>query len=227
MDLYACESEEQVATIGSDCHLLRLRLLLLWLHWLRLHRLRLHWLRLTQVATIGSDCRLLWLQLLLLRLLWLRLLWSRLENILCASCELLCAETSGLITSKNRHLHLADLCYHRCVWPFVVGHIEPDELCHVSCLLVHSNLHLIIDKERWQGRFCKSNHKDYFFFRCKRALSNLINLEINLNYIRWTFLHFLTLPSWRQRIRYSKVRRVSVIFLKHWRFVAPRDIIRV
>jgi hypothetical protein len=26
--------------------------------------------------------------------------------------------------------------YHRCDWPFVIGHIEPDKMCYVSCLLL-------------------------------------------------------------------------------------------
>ena len=31
---------------------------------------------------------------------------------------------------------------------FVIGYIEPDEMCHVSSLLVHSSLYLITVKKR-------------------------------------------------------------------------------
>jgi hypothetical protein len=38
------------------------------------------------------------------------------------------------------------------VWPFVYGHIETDEMCHVNCLLIHLRLMLIIVKDWWKDR---------------------------------------------------------------------------
>ena len=73
--------------------------------------------------------------------------------------------------SRNRYLHLEDIWYHRCVWPFVIGHIDPDEMCHVNSLFVHSSLYLIIVKERWKDIFAKSHQKEHFFFCRSKTLN--------------------------------------------------------
>jgi len=69
----------------------------------------------------------------------------------------------------------------------VNGHIEPDEMCHERCLLVHSSLYLTIVKEWWKDRLWKVTTKNIFFF-CSLKSKRTLSKPINSDYFRWTFL---------------------------------------
>ena len=68
--------------------------------------------------------------------------------------------SAALVTSLLRKLNIPLLWKSnvtRFVWPFVIGHIEPDEMCHVSDLLAIHWSNVIILEEGWKGQAITCN----------------------------------------------------------------------
>ena len=86
----------------------------------------------------------------------------------------------GIQNHRNQICPYRSKCIwsYRIVWSFVYGHIEPDEMCHVSCLLVHWRLNLIIVKDWWKDRLPKVTTKNIFSFVDLNERPNLIQSTI-------------------------------------------------
>ena len=55
----------------------------------------------------------------------------------------ICVTVLKCINTENRYPIGVDICDHRCVWPFVIRHIAPNEVCYIRGLVVHSSLIIV------------------------------------------------------------------------------------